>query len=217
MKELNLMGDRRVEYGYLFQQLPKGQGLVLDLGPSPKDPEGPITIRFAIERGWNVIAVGLEKPDYRHPRYKFVHGDFLTVGIEGTFDWIMNISTIEHFGLAGRYGVHVWAPDADLKAMRRLRTLMKPKGKMILTIPVGLDTVVGHYHRVYGKYRLPRLLEGLNILHEQFWGKPHPGKSWKSQANDFISITKKAALGTRPLRRHKRYYAIGAFTLELES
>jgi len=44
------------------------------------------------------------------------------------FDLVINWSTVEHVGLAGRYGVTKSRPDGDLEAMARLRDLMKPGG-----------------------------------------------------------------------------------------
>lgn len=201
----SLAGDRKVEYGYVHKHLPRGQGTVFEFGP---DPLAARMSLFAIKQGYLVTAVGLEQIQRRHSNLIFIQGDILTTEIKGKFDWILNISTVEHCGLAGRYGVTVPDADADLKAMQVLKALMKPQGKMLLTIPIGLDTVIGHWHRVYGAKRLPRLLSGYEILHQTFWAK-------SNGVDVFKPIEKTLALETEPIQNPPRnnYYALGAFTL----
>lgn len=201
----SLKGDRKIEWGYVKQRLPEGEGFLLDIGPAPANPK---PARVAVSLGYNVVAVGLEKPEYVHQQFTFLHGDFLDVYIPWTFDWVLNISTIEHFGLAGRYGVVESNPDADLLGMRRARVLMKPDAKMLLTIPVGLDNVMSFRHRVYGERRLPRLLQGYEILEEMYWAK-------FENENAFVLTDKKIALSTVPTL-DPSYYALGAYTLSVK-
>jgi hypothetical protein len=78
------------------------------------------------------------------------------------FDSAFSISSFEHDGL-GRFGDPL-NPDGDLMAMNEMRYIIKPKGKMYLSIPVGIDTIMWDAHRVYGKIRLPMLLEKWNIV-----------------------------------------------------
>ncbi len=78
------------------------------------------------------------------------------------FDAAFSISSFEHDGL-GRYGDPV-APNADLEAMRRLKSLVRPGGLLFLAVPVGKDIVVWNAHRIYGRHRLPKLLDGWKIV-----------------------------------------------------
>lgn len=201
----SLKGDRKVEWGYVKQNLPEGDGFLLDIGPSPTNPK---PARVALSRGYQVVAVGLQRPELAHQKFTFIHGDFLEVNIPWTFDWIINISTIEHFGLAGRYGITENNPDADLLGMRRARALMKPNAKMLLTIPVGVDSVMGFLHRVYGKVRLPRLLRGYRVLEKLYWAK-------FNDEDIFVSTDEETALSTIPTI-NSSYYALGAYTLSVE-
>jgi SAM-dependent methyltransferase len=68
----------------------------------------------------------------------------------------LSISSFEHDGL-GRYGDPVDA-NGDLKAMERMRRVLKPNGYLILAVPVGVDTIKWNAHRKYGRVRLPVLL-----------------------------------------------------------
>lgn len=204
----SLAGDRSIEYGYVYKHLPRGQGTAFEFGPAP------LTARmslFAIKQGYSVTAVGLEQIQRQHPNLTFIQGDLLTTEVKGEFDWILNISTVEHCGLAGRYGVTVSDADADLKAMWILKSLMKPQGKMLLTIPIGLDAVVGHWHRVYGRERLPKLLSGYEILHQVYWAK-------SNGVDKFKPVEGVIALGVKSVQSPPKhnYYALGTFTLRLK-
>lgn len=78
------------------------------------------------------------------------------------FDAAVSISSLEHDGL-GRYGDPV-NPDGDLQTMTRMKSLIKKDGLLFLSVPVGRDKLVWNLHRVYGKIRLPKLLDGWKIL-----------------------------------------------------
>jgi hypothetical protein len=74
------------------------------------------------------------------------------------FDAALSISSFEHDGL-GCYGDPL-DPDGDLKAMRKLKGIVKPGAIVLLAVPIGADQVIFNEARVYGRVRLPMLLEG---------------------------------------------------------
>ena len=115
---------------------------------------------------------------------------------------IFNCSTIEHFGLAGRYG-STPNEDADLVAMERLAGLLRRDGSMVLTVPVGHDAVFSPYHRVYGEERLPRLLERFTIEREQYCAKPND--------NRWATVERGTALEQQG---SPSFYALGLFVLK---
>ena len=78
------------------------------------------------------------------------------------FDVAVSISSIEHDGL-GRYGDPI-DPNGDLRAMAEFKDLLKPGGLLLLAVPVGADAVVWNAHRIYGRKRLPLLLEGWEVV-----------------------------------------------------
>jgi len=73
-------------------------------------------------------------------------------------DFGFSFSSFEHDGL-GRYGDHI-NPDGDLSAMLHAKKLIKKGGIMFLGVPLGCDCIVWNAHRIYGKARLPLLLNG---------------------------------------------------------
>ena len=78
------------------------------------------------------------------------------------FDVAVSISSVEHDGL-GRYGDPI-DPTGDLKAMQKIKELLKPDGWLILGVPVGSDALVWNAHRIYGRTRFPLLTEGWELL-----------------------------------------------------
>jgi hypothetical protein len=55
-------------------------------------------------------------------------------------------------------------PDGDLKAMRKMKERVKPTGLLFLAVPTGKDKVLFNNARIYGRHRLPLLLDGWNII-----------------------------------------------------
>lgn len=204
-----LMGDRNVEYGYVIDNLPYTNGeRLFDLGCGVNASMS----KIALERGYEVIAMDLQ-PIHRiyNPNFQFIRGDLFSAQARIEFDVILNVSSIEHFGLC-RYGVQEYDADADLRGMGKLRDWMKGDGLMFLTIPVGVDDVHRPWHRIYGEERLPKLLEGYFTIDEQYWAK--------TDKDIYEEVDKEYAMSEVPVMRGERdilperfYYALGAFTL----
>jgi glycosyltransferase involved in cell wall biosynthesis len=203
----NIAGDRDIEWSWVASHTPAGPGEALDFGPG-----GGSLGLVAAQRGFNVTALDIENVawSYFHPRLRFVRGDILKASLpESHFDLVINCSTVEHVGLSGRYGVTEARPDGDLEAMARLREIMKPGAVMLLTIPVGQDAAFPPITRVYGKVRLPKLLEGYRVEEEEFWVKDRQNR-WIA-CNRETALGFKASAGSRsPLRN---IYALGCFVL----
>jgi SAM-dependent methyltransferase len=207
-KIVNLDGDRDIEWSWIAARIPDGSGDALDFGAGTSSLG-----LLARQRGYSVTAVDLTpvKWDYRVEKLSFVQGDIFRLRFpRGKFSLILNCSTVEHAGLPGRYGISEERPDGDLEAMRILADWMKPKGIMLLTIPVGLDQVFAPLCRVYGKERLPRLLAGFRVLEQTYW--------IKGEDNRWVRGARAKALGTRTYagswKPERNYYPIGCFVLQ---
>lgn len=79
------------------------------------------------------------------------------------FDAAISISSFEHDGL-GRYGDPL-NPNGDLEAMKKMKKIIKKDGLLYLSVPVGQDLLIWNLHRIYGRIRLPMLLEGWKVVH----------------------------------------------------
>lgn len=206
-REPNLVGDRDIEWSWIAGHIPPGEGPALDFGSG-----GSSMALAAAQRGYDVTAVDLEPLawPYEHPRLRFVRGDILTLPLpERHFRLILSCSTVEHVGLAGRYGVAEGNPHGDLDAMARLRGLMAPAGRMLLTIPVGQDAVFRPLCRVYGNERLPRLLRGYAIEAEAYWVKDGSNR-WQVCDRQTATAFRADAGSWNSLRN---VYALGLFVL----
>lgn len=200
----NLGGDRGIEYGWCEQHLPTN-GLtktVLDLGSAGHSHLATV----AVQRGYRVTALD-QQPFTPPPGVIGIVGDMRTVKGKA-FDVVLNCSTVEHVGLAGRYGVTEDDSDGDLQAMQNLRHMVKPDGVMLLTIPVGRDYVHRPLHRVYGRERLPRLLEGYEVVQSAYYLKR--GDQW-------CEVAESEALNTYTVSLaedwRSNYLALGGFVL----
>lgn len=206
---IDLSGDRNIEWSYIASRLPTDAGYVLDFGCGWGDLS-----MHAIQRGCRVVALDLENNPFpwTHPNLERVCGDLFEVDLtEGRFDYILNCSTVEHVGLSGRYGIAVEESDGDLAAMQKLRKLLKRSGKMLMTIPVGQDAVIAPWHRVYGKGRMPKLLEGYAIEEECYWVK-QPDNRWYPSERELALAFPPTG---HPTRGALCSYALGCFALRV--
>jgi hypothetical protein len=198
---VDLLGDRDVEWAWVAGTLPAKCGRVLDVGPATAFT--PLLAAFA---GGDVTAFDQNMPSvpFSHPNLRYVAGDLVRGGLPaGSFDTIINCSTTEHIGLAGRYG-SVSMPDGDLVAMSLLRERMAgPDARMIFTIPVGQDMVAEPYHRIYGPERLPKVLANYRVEKEMFYAKVGTVNVWQP-------VDRATALA---VKGSDRFYAIGLFVL----
>jgi len=204
---VDMKGDRDIEWSWIISQMPPGPGEALDFGPG-----GSYLGLIAAQLGFNVTAVDIELINqcYIHPGINFKQGDICSIPLpKDFFDVILNCSTVEHVGLAGRYGIEVDRPEGDLEAMSRLKKLMKPNGVMLLTVPVGKDAIMAPFQRIYGIDRLPRLLEGYIVEKEAYWRK--------NGQNKWVSCQKDHALNFKvivdPVNLGKSVSALGCFVL----
>ena len=163
-----LDGDRLVEWSFCVARFGDGPSRTLDFGADT----GFLALAAA-QRGHQVVALDLQ-PDallYWHEGVEYVAGDILGQPLAGrSFDLILNCSSVEHVGLAGRYGSGENA-DGDVEAMAVLGDMLADGGRLVLTVPVGRDLVCAPRHRIYGAERLPRLLAGYSVAEQQFWRK----------------------------------------------
>jgi len=174
----DLDGEKLIDWGWICSNLPRGPRTALEIGPG-KSPIIPAMLSL----GYDVTAIDTSAdPTSMIDGFRFVRGNFDDFRCDRHFDVIVVCSVVEHLGLAGRYNSHSDA-DGDLKAMRRIREMLCPSGIVLLTIPVGCDAVHKPWHRVYGPQRLPRLLEGFEIIRSRFMQK-QPGTAWSATTQE---------------------------------
>jgi len=200
-KEVDLDGDRDVEWSWVAARIPDNVGKVMDFGAGNS-----FLSMIAALKGNDVTAVDMGPCNwlYKHDKIEYIQGDLVKMDFaKESFDLIINCSVIEHVGLAGRYGYDEDTGDGDLECMEYIKSITKPGGKMLLTLPVGQDAVFAPMHRVYGNERLPKLLAGWDVDSEEYWTK--------SSGNKWVETDKEKALKAAV---EEKLYGIGLIVLK---
>ena len=199
---LDLRGDRAIEWAWVVANIPNNPGKVLDFGCG----DASLSLIAAV-KGGDVIGLDQQQVHlpYRIDNLNIQKGDMLNFDFgKMQFDVIINCSSIEHVGLAGRYG-STDVQDGDLIVMERMRHILKsPEGIMILVVPVGKDSVFPPLHRVYGTHRLNLLLRGFYVIKKEFWSK-------RAGLNICARVSEEEAIDVQP---SESFYALGLFILK---
>lgn len=194
----DLAGEKLLDWAWICVNLPDPPKRALEIGCG----ESPI-LPAMIAKGYDVTGIDFDPiVSSVNSGFQFVQGDFTAVELRSGFDVVVACSVIEHIGLSGRYGSSE-DPDGDLKAMRKIGSLLAPGGLALITVPVGVDVVHRPWHRVYGQQRFPLLLEGYSIVRSRFMVK-EPFGPWcekdQSAALNYPINLRGYALGELMLR-----------------
>ena len=151
--------DRVIEEPWAIASVRPGER-VLDVGSA--------TSRYLRElpAGCRVYAIDI-RPTQPQPGLAVVRGDVTNAPFRpGSFDVVTCISTIEHVGL----DVYRQGPDefGDEVAMRHLRRLLRPGGRLLVSAPFGRRAVVA-WLRVYDWPAFRRLTSGYTLVSAQFY------------------------------------------------
>ncbi len=135
--------ERSVEYPWLFAQLPKNPGRMLDAGSA-------LNHRFLVERAplkhaqLTIMTLAPEKRCFWERSISYVFGDLRkTLFADSVFDVVVSISTIEHIGLDNTM---LYTGDGSKKesdalgfmpAISEFRRILKPGGVCLITVPFG--------------------------------------------------------------------------------
>ena len=176
--------DRVVEEPWAVSKVRPGER-VLDIGSA--------TSRFLrdLPAGCRVYAIDL-RPTPPQPGIAVIRGDLMSAPFPlGSFDVITCISTIEHIGL----DVYGQGPDpfGDEVAMRHLRRLLRPGGRLLLTAPFGRGAVSA-WLRVYNRLTFRRLTSGYRALSVAYYRRegdeftPCPRGELEDAAYDYTDM-----------------------------
>lgn len=200
-----LKGDRNVEYAFAGSRVPQAPlgGRALDVGCGPRATMA----KLMVSRGWEVIGVDLAPCGFQHERFTFIQANLNHLHFGKSFDLITAVSSIEHFGVPGRYGVEMLDEEADIIAMATLHAMLAPNGYLILTLPVGQGGLMAPFHRVYGSERLDALQEGWLRPEKRFWAKRNGDDS------TWVEVGWQEAKATQATLVPAHYYALAGFVL----
>lgn len=109
----------------------------------------------------NVYVIEYNKPIIDHEKIRvFDYAEFESENMQS--DIAISYSSFEHDGL-GRYGDPL-NPSGDIIAMQHAHEHLSDDGILLLGVPLGLDCLVWNAHRIYGKLRLPLILQNFKLL-----------------------------------------------------
>ena len=137
----------------------------------------PLTTAIGAMGFRNIHGIDLLPSPVDFPGVKFFSGDFLTATeLSPRYDIVVFCSSIEHFGLEGRYGSKD-SSNADQLALRKAIGLLPAGGVLVLTVPYGVERTIAPWHRVYNKESnlLKHALANLELKRESFFARSVQG------------------------------------------
>ena len=148
--------ERVIEWGFIQRELalklkdPPWKGVkILDFGCSRSD----LAIQLA-SLGAEVVGVDLRFYPLQHPNFKFIQKNILDWEEQGSFDFVLAVSTLEHVGL-GAYG-EKGSRRALTQTMKKIVSFLADGGTLLLTLPVG-QPHRDHFIRSFSPERAERL------------------------------------------------------------
>ena len=94
----------------------------------------------------------------------FVHADATSLDgfSDRSVDSVSSLHAVEHFGL-GRYGDPV-DPDGWRKALLALQRVLRPGGRLYLSVPVGRERLCFNAHRIFSPMRVLDTVADLDLV-----------------------------------------------------
>jgi hypothetical protein len=161
------LDERIIEYPWCLTRLPDGPGTLLDAGsvlnhdfllPRPK---------LASKRIF-ISTLAPEPVSYHERGVSYVYEDLRESCFrDAYFDWVVSLSTIEHIGMDNRMlyttdeSKRENDPGAYLGAIKEFHRVLKPGGRLFLSMPFGLPRNYGWFQAFDGPM-LDRLLEAFS-------------------------------------------------------
>jgi 2-polyprenyl-3-methyl-5-hydroxy-6-metoxy-1,4-benzoquinol methylase len=172
--------ERSIEKPFIFENLLKlRRGRVLDVGCA----ESTLITELA-SLGFEAHGIDARLYPVKYSNVTFIEASICEAPYkDNSFDVEIAVSTIEHIGMTvGYWGVQVDS-KGDEKAIREITRMLKPDGKVLITLPYGVLGISDWYlrtsqskFRVYNGCSLKKLLEKLSIETANYYALK--GKFW---------------------------------------
>ncbi|MEA2195446.1 MAG: hypothetical protein QOG42_1880 [Solirubrobacteraceae bacterium] len=139
-------------------------GVVLDAGSTLNHPHVLIRVRPLVEE-LHIVTLAPEQQAYPFLDVSYLYADLRELPVQdATYDRVVSISTLEHVGMDNeQYGDHApRAADArvDLaEAIGELRRVLKPGGKLFVTVPYGRPADLG-WQRIFDADAIAEIADG---------------------------------------------------------
>jgi len=158
------LDERIIEYPWFFSSLPSREGSLLDAGSVLNydfllDQPGLANKRVFIS------TLAPESECFYQKSVSYVFEDLRdSCYRDECFDWVASLSTIEHIGLdntmlyTGDESKRENDDDAYLAAVREFRRVLKPGGKLFLSMPFGIHRNHGWF-QIFDARMVDRIIE----------------------------------------------------------
>ena len=169
------INERVVELPFVFTNLPKSKKTkILDVGCC----ENILPIQLA-SLGYEVTGMDIRDYQLTHPNFTFMKDDICYTKLKkNSFDLITCISVLEHIGLDTIYGKSD-KKSSDKKALKSILDLLKPKGKLLLTVPVANRFSQSEFMKIYTPQKLHQILKYFEIIKEDNFCHDGNRINWK--------------------------------------
>lgn len=160
--------DRYIECPFVINNLPKPPARVLDVGCS-----GSFFPLLLASFGYDTYGIDVRNyPILNKLKFKnftFINEDIRNTSFpDGYFDGITVISTLEHIGISGRYGMDEDF-KGDIKAIKEMKRILKTNGVINITIPYGRYKIIKPYMKVYDELRVKELIQDFKVEKEEYY------------------------------------------------
>jgi hypothetical protein len=187
-----VVSEQAVEVPFVMRQIRETDKSILDFGAFES------TVPLQLAALGHEVTVWDQRPyPFRHSRIHVISDDILSdqATQNRAFDVVMSISTVEHIGL-GNYG-DISDHDGDKRAVSALWRLVRPGGRLIVTVPAGVGSVQRGY-RIYDQARLREVFPFASAMH--FFQKQGRAAEWnRVSAEEATSHTYADRYATMPV------------------
>lgn len=160
--------ERAVEYPWIYKNISKiTGGTVLDVGAR----EGLPSTDLLLENNNLVYTIDINASPLNksNPKLNIDRGDIRKTKFKDAFfDAVIAVSTLEHVGLPGRYGITEADDKGDLRAMQEIHRILKPDGQVFVTLPYG-GGKSRLLNRLYDEERIIELFSGFDLQIRQYF------------------------------------------------
>lgn len=160
--------ERIIEYSFVIGKLASMPvGKILDVGCTARLNYLPAALASL---GWKVWGIDLREFKFRHPNFHFVLGDIRNTNFpDNFFDAAYAVSTLEHIGLSGRYGVTEEDLEGDARAVKEIGRILRPSGILLCTVPYGREAkIIKPLQKIYDGLSLDTLFYSW-IRKDEIW------------------------------------------------